>query len=158
MHIWTTVYVCMYVCMYLCMSVRTHVHPSYLWRFGYWLFVCRCWYNDWCMHLVSISVWMCMYSSDVEWYRRESGTRPPDGHTSARLGMTANLCVHFLPNPCIECRLLGPAAMPPRPIALLSPPLVAVLPDRYKKSNRKHNSYSVSIIWTHIHAYIHAYR
>ena len=33
-----------------------------------------------------------MYSSDVEWYRRESGTRPTDGHTIARLGLKADDC------------------------------------------------------------------
>ena len=99
------------------------------------------------MHLVSIIVCMCMDSSDVEWYRRESATRPSDGHTSARL--IVNLSVHFLHSPCIECRLLGPAATPPRPLVLLSPPLVAVLPDRYKKSNRKHNCYSMLMISTY---------
>ena len=70
------------------------------------------------------------------------------------------ISVHFLPDPCIECRLLlGRAATPPRPLALLSPPLVAVFPDRYKKSNRKHNFYSVTMIWTHkyIQKYIQTY-
>ena len=73
----------MYVCKYyVCMYVHWSV---YLWRFGYQLFVRCCSYNDnWCMHRVSIIV--CMYVYDVEWYRRKSGTRPPDGHTDARLG------------------------------------------------------------------------
>ena len=78
--------------------------------------------------------------------------------------MVVNLSVHFLPYPCIECRLLGRAATPPRSIALHSPPLVAVLPDRYKKRNRKHNYYSMTMIWTHKyiqniykHTYMHRY-
>ena len=118
------------------------------------------------MHLISIIVCMCMCSSDVEWYRgveraqrdRLMAIPAPGGWDLSR--MVVNLSIHFLPHPCIECRLLGQAATPPRPLVLLSPPLVADFSDRYKKSNRKHNYYSMSMISTHtnIQTYIqHTY-
>ena len=81
-------------------------------------------------------------------------------------GPIADDCQSIRSYPCIECRLLGRAATPPRPLFLL-PPLVAVLPDRYKMSNRKLNCYSMLMISTHKyiqkyiqtykHAYMHAY-
>ena len=113
-----------------------------------------------CMYVCTVCVWTAVMWSDI--VERAERDRLY-GHTSARLGMIVNLSIHFLPNSCIECRLLGPAATPPRPLALLLPPLVAVFPDRYKKNNRKHNFYSMSMIWTHtyidtyIHTYIHTY-
>ena len=159
------IHVCMYVklCiyMYVCMYVHTcgdsainYLHIAFRKKIDacillLWLFICVC--------------TAVMWSDIVERAERDRlMAMPVPGWDLSR--MIVNLSVHFLPKKSgIECRLLGRAATPPRPLVLLPPPLVAVLPDRYKKSNRKHNCYSMTIIWTHkciqkhIQTYIHAW-
>ena len=119
-----------------------------------------CFYN--CMY--------CMYSSDVEWYRRESGTRPTDGHASARLGPIADDCQSIRSFLTLSLHWMSTPWSSSNATSSTRPPFAASS-SCYKKSNRKLNCYSMLMISTHkyiqkyiqtcinacIYRYIHTY-